>query len=121
MEYIEKRASTFCENSYRLIESGMDYMWMHFKDSDLTVAILAKKCNISEVYFRKIFKSLYGTTPIKMITEMRLDHAVQLLESGRYQVHEVAQMCGFDNVKYFSTLFKAKKKISPSELVGKLK
>lgn len=100
-----------------LIQPGVLYMNMHYTNPTLTLADTAEKCNISDVYFRKIFKEIYGISPAKALIHMRIDHAVRLLESGYYRVSEVAQMSGFADVKYFSTAFKKETGKTPSDYV----
>ncbi|MDE6239638.1 MAG: helix-turn-helix transcriptional regulator, partial [Muribaculaceae bacterium] len=50
------------------------------------------------------------------IRVMRLNKAKGLLESGKYQISEVAYMVGFADPKYFSTCFKKQFGVSPSKL-----
>ena len=45
-------------------------------------------------------------SPVKYVTALRLDHAKELLITGQYSVGEVAELCGFENVYYFSAVFK---------------
>ena len=105
-EKLEKTNSDFSDTKNELIRQGLLYMNMHFTTSSLSVAEIAERCNVSEVYFRKIFKSIYGISPLKAINSLRIEHACRLLESGYYRVSEVASMSGFEDTKYFSTCFK---------------
>ena len=105
-EKLEKATADDSDSRTELIRPGLLYMNMHFAKATITVAEIAEQCNVSEVYFRKIFKSIYGVSPLKAINNLRIDHACKLLESGYYQVSEVATMSGFDDTKYFSTSFK---------------
>ena len=46
---------------------------------------------------------------------MRIKKAKDLLQTGYFTIKETALKSGFDNVKYFSTLFKKEVGCSPSE------
>lgn len=105
-EMLENTKPSFSDTKNSLIRKGLLYMNMHFATPTLTVSEIAEQCNVSEVYFRKIFKSIYGISPLKALNNMRVDHACRLLESGYYRVSEVATMSGFEDTKYFSTCFK---------------
>ena len=70
---------------------------------------------MSEVYFRKIFKAEYGTSPQKFIIKLRMQKAVELIETGDYSLKEVALMSGYKDYKYFSAEFKRLFGVSPSE------
>ena len=70
---------------------------------------------MSEVYFRKLFKSELGISPKKYIIKLRIQKAVSLINTGYYSLKEVAEMCGYTDYKYFSVEFKGAVGCSPSE------
>ena len=97
----------------RLIQPSFDYMHKHFTDSKLTIAEIAEVSNISEVYFRQIFKKATGQLPNKYILDLRINHASFLLQSTKYKVSEIALKSGFSDIKYFTTVFKKVTGFSP--------
>ncbi len=52
-------------------------------------------------------------SPVKYITQLRVEKAKELLITNRYKVSEIAEMCGFENVYYFSNVFKKQVGVSP--------
>jgi transcriptional regulator GlxA family with amidase domain len=48
---------------------------------------------------------------------MRLKRAKQYLDAGSANIAEVAYLSGFSSPKYFSTCFKEKYQLSPSEYI----
>ncbi|MBD3288169.1 response regulator, partial [candidate division KSB1 bacterium] len=64
---------------------------------------------------RKI-KAITGETPTDFIRSVRLTRAKQLLEQKAGTVSEIALETGFSSLPYFSTAFKNKYGISPSEI-----
>ena len=102
-----------------LIRNSLIYMQMHFDDSCLSIEDIAQKSNISQVYFRKLYKEIFGVSPMHDIIKMRIQKAKSLLNTGYFSVSEIAGKCGFDNVKYFGTLFKKKTGKTPSEYMKK--
>ena len=88
---------------------------MHYSDCNLSVSEVAAQSFISEVYFRKLFKSEYGVSPQKYITGIRIQNAVYLISTGYYSLKEIALMTGFTDYKYFSTVFKKQLGVSPSK------
>ena len=86
--------------------SLLDYLHSNFTDQTLSVEKLAARINISTTYLRQLFTVNLKTTPAKYITKLRLDYASQLLQSGYYTVEEVAELCGYNDSKYFSTSYK---------------
>ena len=57
------------------------------------------------VLYRKV-RSLTGMTVNDFMKTIKMQMALQLLESGAYQVNEVALMVGYESVRYFSNEFK---------------
>lgn len=98
-----------------IIKNSITYMNANFDNSEISIAKIAEKSFISEVYFRKIFKEVFGISPIKAIQQMRIEKAKKLLDTGYFSIKEVAQKSGFDNVKYFSTVFKKEAGCTPSD------
>jgi AraC-like DNA-binding protein len=115
-----KRSATLNSNVNKDFENSIDYLLKNFSSPDLTVSELAKIAAVSEVYYRKIFKQLYGIPPCKRLNELRLNKAQRLLKSGYYTVERVAYDCGFNDVKYFSTCYKKKFSHSPGKDISKL-
>ena len=93
--------------------SLIDYIHTNFTDPSLNVAMFASKMNISSTYLRNLFKENLNTTPLKYLNALRIQYAASLLESGYYTVEEVAELSGYNDPKYFSTLFKKETGISP--------
>ena len=97
------------------ISAAVDYIEQHFRESELTVASLAAKAGISEVYFRKLFEQNLNMTPNAYINKVRIDNAKVLLKSELLSVTEIARMCGFDSISYFSDKFKTIVGVSPTQ------
>ena len=99
----------------KIIEAE-EYIREHFTDRELNIDDMAKMYGMSDTYFRKLFMERFGTTPLKYINNLRLGYAKELLESKYYTVGEVSDMCGFNNINYFSTFIKKEMGISPKKL-----
>ena len=104
------------ESSVRsVIIPAIRYIESNYQNPKLSNAELAEKCNISEVYFRKIFTENYKTTPKQFIMDIRINKAKLLLSDGLIKVGAVAEQCGFSNQYHFCRLFKEKTGITPTE------
>lgn len=96
------------------IGDAAEYIHANFSDHALCVEDLSRLCGMSDTYFRRLFVARFGTTPIKYIAKLRLSRAVELLLAGYHTVEEIAYMCGFNNISYFSTFFKKETGASPT-------
>lgn len=92
-----------------------EYIHDNFTDRELTVSRLAKLCNMSETYFRRLFYESFSVLPLEYINELRLEYALELLQTGYYTVAEAADKCGFSSVYYFSAFIKKQTGRSPAE------
>ena len=101
-------------SKHALLEPGILYLNGHFDDPELTIGTLAEKCRISQVYFRRLFRQEYGLSPWEAIRQRRLQYAARLLANAECSVGQAAALCGFPDVKYFSTAFKTAYGVSPS-------
>ena len=113
-------AECHVQNATRLptnskIQKSVDYIYENYKNGDLTIADVAKRSFMSEVYFRKLFREEYGTSPQKYIVNLRIQNAAGLISTGYYSLKEVALMSGYNDYKYFSVEFKRIMGASPSE------
>ena len=97
------------------IKGSLDFIHENYTDCQIRMSDIVKNAGMSEVYFRKIFKSCFGVTPKRYITDLRMEHAKTLLNSGHVTVSEAAERSGFGDVKHFSTAFKKKMGYPPSK------
>ncbi|WP_343746299.1 AraC family transcriptional regulator [Chitinophaga sp.] len=80
---------------------------------DLSVTHLAKKANLHTDYFSRLFQQHTGERPVKYVHEKRIERAQYLMLTTRLTFTEIATQTGFDNVFYFSKIFKKITGISP--------
>ena len=89
------------------------YMDIHFKDSGCLTDAIAQS-GLSSRRFNDLFKNNFDTTPNRYLTARRIEHAKLMLETKSLTVTEIAELCGFSDVYYFSKVFKQLCGISPS-------
>lgn len=82
-----------------------NYMQKNY-NKKLSLRELADFCGYSVSYFKAHFTNTFGVSPMKYLNNMRIERAKELLRTGMYSVGEVAQECGFENLYYFSNVFK---------------
>jgi AraC-like DNA-binding protein len=80
-----------------------------------TVDELAAACRISKYHFCRSFKLAMGIGAIAYLNEHRIKVADVMLNGSDRSVGEVARECGFDDISYFSKLYKKHFGHSPSK------
>lgn len=73
---------------------------------NITVGRLSEEVFLSPNYISLIFRQETGTTVTEYVTKVRMEAAKELLKSPDLKVLEVAEMIGYENTTYFSTVFK---------------
>lgn len=81
----------------------------------MDVGSLASELVVSREHFMREFRRQTGTTPLKFIHKRQMEKAREMLEFTHYHVGEVAQKLGYQDLGYFSRLFKKFMKKNPSE------
>ena len=98
-----------------IIKSSLLYMENNFQKS-VSLDEICQKEGLSKYYFCRMFKEAVGQSPIEYLNLLRINKAAELLKSGSYNVSEAAEMCGFNNINYFSKVFKKYKNTLPSSI-----
>lgn len=83
---------------------------------EITLDRLSEMAGVSRYYFCRVFKFMTGSTLREYVNTLRLARAETLLKSGRMNVTEAALDCGFNNLNYFSRLFRRYRKMPPSSV-----
>ena len=100
---------------YKTIKPAVDYIEKNFDDPQLDNQRLAQAAGISEVYLRKVFNSVFGVTPARYITNIRMEKAKELLNGGVDPISKIAESVGYTNIYHFSKAFKRVTGMTPTE------
>nr|WP_314425073.1 AraC family transcriptional regulator [uncultured Erwinia sp.] len=87
-------------------------------DQPLTAGWLCMQVGTNEFALKQGFRALFNTTPYRMLTAIRMDHAWELLESGLH-VSTVAWKVGYQHLSSFSAAFQRFYGRPPSSVSGK--
>jgi signal transduction histidine kinase/ligand-binding sensor domain-containing protein/DNA-binding response OmpR family regulator len=100
----------FLEKTIRAIEE-------HMSDSTLEVGPLAEILGLSKSTLNRKIKNLLDLSTSKLIKNVRLKHAYQMLEKDKsITISEVSYTVGFSDSRYFATSFKQQFGITPTDL-----
>lgn len=102
------------ESKTKILEIG-DSILENCYNSNLNIEKILEEYEISEVHFRRLFKKMYGSSPIKFVQNIRINKAKQLLIDENVSINKIALECGYDDPFYFSRIFKKVTGVTPSE------
>lgn len=74
-----------------------------------------RRLNISPGYGHRIFKKVYGITPLHYLEDQKYSKAKLLLGSPEYSIEQISQMVGVQSLSSFSKQFKKWSGSSPSK------
>ncbi|MBI1371226.1 MAG: helix-turn-helix domain-containing protein [Phycisphaera sp.] len=86
----------------------------HFR-TQLRIDDLAAIAHLSPSQFQRTFKKVYGTPPLKLIGQLRIEEACELLRDPTRDVAEIGAEVGYCTGAFFSTQFKRATGVSPTE------
>jgi AraC-like DNA-binding protein len=93
--------------------SILEYIENHYADK-ITLDELCSMAHLSRYYFCREFKNITGKPLGQYLNAIKISKAKSMLKNGDANITEVALACGFDDISYFSRLFKKYEKVSPS-------
>jgi AraC-like DNA-binding protein len=76
---------------------------------------LAKWAGLNEYQLKVGFKEIYGNTVYGYLLDHKLDHARGLLDTGKFQVNEVAYQIGYTNPSHFIAAYRKKFGVTPKK------
>lgn len=100
------------ERCKRIVAAKL-FMDRHFSEEIDLDAIGAKAC-FSKFHFMRLFKSMYGWSPHRYLTGVRINKARDHLRNGR-GIAETCFAVGFTSVSSFSGLFKRITACTPAQ------
>lgn len=97
-----------------MVQAMLDYAEANYRDR-ITLQAVAETLNYSIASLNKGFKKQMGTTYIEYVNRLRIQKAMNLIKAGADSLNDVSELCGFEDSKYFSSVFKKYIGCSPKE------
>lgn len=110
----EKQRQFQRKNKYEGIRDAVEYIETGYQKK-IDLETLADISGYSVSHFGRIFKELYGMSPLDYVNHVRVNKAKNMLRTEMFTLAEVAEECGFANVYYFSRVFKQISGITPKK------
>jgi two-component system response regulator YesN len=108
------------EKSYygMICDVALNYILKNYENSLLGLNDIADSVNLSPAYLSALYKKHTGFNISEEITNVRIENACYLLKKSGLSIKEIGNRIGYSNQYYFSTSFKKKMGVSPSEYRG---
>jgi AraC family transcriptional regulator of arabinose operon len=93
---------------------SIEFMKQHIREP-LRIATLAALVNLSRSHYTTLFRRVTGYAPLMYLNHLRMQRAVQLLNTTNLSIKAISSQLGFSDQFYFSRAFSKLHGHSPSE------
>lgn len=102
-------------NDEAFIQNLKQLTMQNLKDESFNVDKLAQLVKMSRSQLYRKVQALIDISPSTLLREIKMNYARNQLKSGQFSISEVAYNIGFNNPKYFSTVFRQTFGYPPSD------
>lgn len=81
----------------------------------ITIAELTSYINSNKMTITKIFKNCFNVGPMEYFINLKIEMAKKYLREDNYNITQISELLGYSGVHYFSSQFKKKTGMSPTE------
>lgn len=82
-----------------------------------SIVALAKLVHINEFKLKVGFKEIFHTSPYKLLLKYKMNEAKMMLQSGEYNINEIANLTGYKYASNFTNAFFKEFGILPKDLI----
>ncbi len=104
----------------RLVLRAVEYLKGNF-DSPISIGDLAARTFLSKDYFGHLFKDTTGVSVSTFLQKIRIEESCRLLTTTDRTVNDIANACGFGDMKFFYSCFKKLTGTTPARYRGAAK
>ena len=95
------------------MKQAISYVEKHYSE-DISNSDLMELLNCSESHLLRSFKQVLGITPMKYLTNFRIQKAAEMLLTTDLRSSDIAIACGFHDFSYFTKVFRQTIGMTPS-------
>ncbi len=88
----------------KTLQSAIEYVTNNWSEIS-SVSDIAKHCLVSESKLYHLFQKELGQTPVKFLNSIKINIAIEYLESRDYSVATISRLVGFNSENHFRKVF----------------
>jgi two-component system, response regulator YesN len=113
-EYCDAVKKLSLKNFPLPIRKAIEFIRIHL-DEYLSLEVIANAIHLSTYELSRQFKKETGMNITEYINKLRMNEALKIMESENFSITEISHMVGFNDVNYFTKVFKKLNGITPSQ------
>lgn len=113
-EYTELIRNLAFKQYSATVNKVLEYIFMNL-NRDFSLKELAEHCRLTPNYLSAVFKKETGQPVMACAAEKKIRYACSLLSGTSMQIQEVAHHLGYEDVSYFSRVFRKQTGMTPSD------
>nr|MCR4583270.1 response regulator [Prevotella sp.] len=114
-------ADTLSKLDRQFLDDVTAFIQQNISDENITMTMIGEQVNMSHSTLYRKIKALTGLSGNEFIRKIRLRHSVHLMIHEHRNVSQAAYECGFSNIPYFRSCFKAEYGMTPTEYLKNVK
>jgi len=108
------------ENISPLVRAVLKYINVNYSNCDLSLNMISDELKVSTSYISNKFKEEVGINFIKYLNGLRVKKAKEFLKDLSLKVYMVSSKVGYEDVRYFSRIFRKYTGYTPTEYQKKV-
>ena len=98
----------------QVVNTTLAYLRKNYQ-KDISLDELAAQVFLSKDYFARMFRETTGMPTSAFLQKIRVEEACNLLSGSTLTIKDIAQHCGFHDIKYFYNVFKRLTGLTPRQ------
>lgn len=108
------------ERLKEMLKSARDFIDEKYME-EIGLNDIANYIYLSPSHFARVFKRMFGVSPIQYLLSVRIHKSMELLEQTEMKIGDIALHVGFSAQQRYNEIFRKQMKMSPSEYRAKCK
>jgi YesN/AraC family two-component response regulator len=106
------RAKQVEREQKKLVQDALNIIHSRYTEA-INIRELSQELLVSQQYLTRVFKAGLSMSPVKYVNKLRVEEAKKLIRTTNDNLSSIAFQVGFENIYYFSRIFKQYEGISP--------
>ena len=99
----------------------IEFLRENYNTNDYSSEQVAKMANLSTYHFIRVFKQQTGKTPYEYLVDIKMEKAMEMLKNRNISITDICFSCGFTNHSHFTTTFKKRIGVTPTDYRAAIK